>query len=81
MIRYVAIGAVVGFLLSVFLLSRREAPPIEPPPPAPAPAARMFEAPPGIRRHADLRIPDGLQRRGPTLLQQQVDALALDGGP
>lgn len=77
MIRYVAIGAVVGFLLSVFLLSRNQAPP----PPPPEPPAALFQAPAGIRQRAELRIPEAIQRRGPPMLQQQVGAVVADGGP
>ncbi len=82
MIRYVAIGAVVGFLLSVFLLSRTEAPPIAavPPTPPPPPSAAMFHAPEGIRGHSQLQIEDATLRHAPNLLHQ-LEARGVDAGP
>ena len=77
MIRYVAIGAVVGFLLSVLLLSRQESAPV---PAAVAPVAPSpnFEAPAGIRQRAEMRIPEAVLRRGPNVLQHVEGA---DAGP
>jgi hypothetical protein len=77
MIRYVAIGAVLGFLLSVFLLSRSQPPPTAPPE---QPAA-VFQAPVGNRARGELRIPPGLQRHIPAVVERQVQTAAADGGP
>ena len=77
MIRYVAIGAVVGFLLSILLLSGRDpAPPVA----APENAPRILEAPALIRQHLDLKSPPGAARHGAPMLLQQLEAAASDAG-
>ena len=73
MIRYVAIGAVVGFLLSVLLLSRSVAPALEP-----AIAPPSLEAPIRPQLRGEARLPISIQRNGPSFLRAPVEP---DAGP
>jgi uncharacterized membrane protein YccC len=75
MLRYVAIGAVVGFLLAVLLISRKETPPPEAA--APAATARssgLVEAPAALRQRAMEGEPSAFARHAPTVLSQRPDA-------
>lgn len=48
MLRYVAIGAVVGFVIAYFLLSSHDAPVAPAEPPAPAPVQIVKRPPPAV---------------------------------
>ena len=80
MIRYIAIGAVVGFVLSVLLLSRNDATPMAAAPAPAPPPAQVFRAPEGIRRRADLKLEDVTLRPPPANLLQRIEAHPVDAG-
>ena len=78
MIRYVAIGAVVGFVVAVFVLSRQDSPP--PAVNAPGPS-EVVQVPAEIRSRSPLKLPESARAHGHMLFEQQVDSAAADGGP
>ena len=83
MLRYVVIGAIVGFAVSVLLLSRGAATPAEAPPPTPPGIQTGPTFPRGaMSDRAELQLPQGGPRlRMPTIRQQLMESMRDAGAP